>query len=215
MTGCARGSKVVRRVEETFQALAWDLHEEDPTFSSGAWTTDEMLGYLTSAEKVFLQRAGILITDTTVVADGSTILFDRPAGTIDIQRVAFNGHHLHRQTEWDFEREDRNWRAHTSGEPSYWHEDRLAINQIEFNKMKAGTLRFFCDTLPDPYTSIHENIHLLNTWEPYLRWRVLFYCLSKDGDEQDLARAKYANDRFAFGVYLARRLMKGESALPR
>ncbi len=204
-------------VHQFLDRVAHDLQEDSYLFESGAWTKEEMLGYLNTAEKLFLQKTGILQTDTSVVvAAGSTILFDRPANIIDITRISVNGKPLRRQTSWDLEREDRRWRSSPNGSPAYWHEDNISNAQYELNKIPAlgGTIRIFADTMYTGYTTYLEDIHLKRTWEPYLRWKVLSFALLKDSDNQDLSRAKYADQRFMFGVYLARRLMKGISELP-
>jgi hypothetical protein len=203
---------VATRIITFLERIARDLHEESVEFpEGGAWSREEILGYLNTAERLFLQKTGMLKADDTVVSDGSTLLFDRPDNTIDIDRVSFNGKALRRQTSWDLEREDRNWRSNAVGNPSYWHEDHLANNQIEINKVPAagGNLRFISDYVYDEYDldGIYENIHLKDTWEVYLRWKVLSLCLAKDSDQQDLPRSKYADQRFRFGIYLARRLL--------
>jgi hypothetical protein len=192
--------------------VALDLHETDNTFASGNWTPEEMLGYLNYAEQEFLQRTGILKSDTLVtLAPGATILVDRPANTMDIERVSFNGKYLRRQTSWDLEKEDSSWRAHTTGNPSYWHEDHILNSKFELNKIPAagGVLRIFADSYPAPYVSSTEDLNLKDTWEIYLRWKVLSLALMKDGDAQDIGRSQYADQRFSFGIYLARRMMLG------
>lgn len=192
--------------------VALDLHEDDNTFPTGTWTQSEMIGFLNYAEQEFLQRTGIMKSDDEVVlAPGSTILVDRPDNTMDIERISFNGRYLRRQTSWDLEKEDPSWRTKTTGTPSYWHEDHISNSKIELNKIPAagGTLRIFADYYPDPYTTTAENIHLKDSWEIYLRWKVLALALGRDGDGQDVGRSHYADQRFAFGVYLARRIVLG------
>jgi hypothetical protein len=195
--------------------IARDLNETDNDFLSGAWTRTEMLGYLNYAESNFLQDTGIWQTDVSIVAaPGATILFDRPPNTMDINRMGFNGKSLHRQTAVNFELEDRDWRSHAVGKPDYYHEDLLPNSKFELNKIPAagGTVRIFADYLPDPYATVYEDLHLKDTWEPYLRWKVIELALRKDSEDQDLGRANYARQRYMVGVNLARRLMKGTLA---
>ena len=194
-------------VQKFLARIISDLQEEE------SWTQEELIGNLNSAESEFLRQTGILKTDTTINA--TTLLVDRPDLVIDIDRVSFNGKPLRRQTSWDLEREDRSWRAHSVGTPSYWHEDNISADKIELNKIPAGggSLRIFADSRFTPYTSPNDTLHVSDTWEPYIRWRVLGLILGRDGDHQDLARSQYANSRFHFGVYLARRLMTGNPSL--
>jgi hypothetical protein len=202
-------------VLDFFTRVAWDLHETDNSFDSGAWTVTEMIAYLNYAEKKFLEKTGILKSDDTIVADGSAIIFNRPNNTIDIDRIAVDGKALRRQTLFDFELEDRAWRSKTSGRPSYWHEDNLLNSQFELNKIpsQGATLRIFSDYIPDEYTDTTGNIHLNDEWEPYLRWKVISLALGKDGDNQDVTRSAYAEQRFMLGVNLAKRIMKGMASV--
>jgi hypothetical protein len=201
-------------ITEVMTRIARDLNESDSDFISppSSWSLAEILGYLNYAESNFLQATGIWQTDIPIVAvAGATILFDRPANTMDINRMGFNGKHLHRQSAHSIELEDRDWRAHAIGMPDYYHEDHLPNSKFELNKIPAagGTIRIFADYLPDPYTNVFEDLHLKDTWEPYLRWKILALALGKKSDDQDLGRSNYADKRYNVGVQLARRLIKG------
>jgi len=200
--------------------IALDLHE-DSTFPPGRnnlWTLQEFLGYIDYAERDFLRRTGIAKTDTTVVvAPGNTVLFAKPSGVMDIERISFNYKRLRRVTSWDLEREDPTWRLHPNGKPHYYHEDHLNVNYFEFDNVPAqgGSYRMFADTLPAEHTTAitTEVIAVNDCWEPYIRWEVLSLAFAKDGDNQDMARSKYAHDRYMVGVVLAERLMMGASVV--
>ena len=134
--------------------VATDLHEVSNDFPSGAWSRAEMVAYLNDAELDFLRLTGIWQTDVSIVASaGAGILFDRPDNTMDINRVGFDGKHLHRQAVVNFELEDRDWRSHSGGKPDYWHEDNLPNTKFELNKIPAagGTIRMFADYRQAPY----------------------------------------------------------------
>jgi hypothetical protein len=192
--------------------VAIDLNETSNAFLSGAWTQTEMIGYINHAERDFLLRTGIWKTDSSIVASaGASILFNRPANTMDIDRVGFNGKRLYRQSSQNLELEDRDWRTYSTGNPSYWHEDNLANSQFEINKIPAagGTLRLFADYLPNAYTVITDAFHLAASWEPYVRWKTISLSLAKKCEDQDLGRSNYAQQRYMVGVQLARHLMMG------
>lgn len=202
-------------ITEVLTRIARDLAETSNEFLSLSWSRTEMLGYLNYAERDFLQLSGIWKEDISIIAAaGASILFDRPDNTMDIDRMGFDGKHLHRQTSLNFELEDRNWRTHSTGKPDYYHEDNLPNSKFELNKIPAagGTIRIFADYLPDPYLIVSEDLHLRDCWEPYLRWKVLSLALAKDCEDQDLGRSKYAQQRYMVGVMLARRLIKETAA---
>lgn len=203
-------------VQDFMTRIALDLHESDNSFPTGCWTPDEMLGFLNYAEQEFLQRTGIMKSDDSIVLPpASPILVDRPDNTMDIERISFNGKYLRRQTSWDLEKGDPSWRANSIGNPHFWHEDHISNKQIELDKIPTagGTVRIFADTYPNPYVSSLEDIHIKDSWEIYLRWKVLALALAKDGQGQDLGRSQYADRRFSFGIYLARRIILGVGRL--
>jgi hypothetical protein len=199
-------------VDTVLSRIATDLSETSSDFLSGAWTRTEMIGYLNYAERDFLIQTGSMKYDVSVVlAPGAGILIDRPANTMDIDRVSLNGKRVLRQSSMNLELEDRNWRVNSTGYPSYWHEDNIAITKIELNKipLAGGTLRVIADYLPNAYATVFDSLHLRDCWEPYLRWKVLALALAKDCEDQDIGRSNYANQRYMVGVQLAQRLVKG------
>jgi hypothetical protein len=203
---------MVVSIEDFMTRVANDLSETSNEFLSGAWTLAEMISYLNYAERDFLIKTGAVKYDTTVILPGgSGILIERPDNTMDIDRVSLDGKRLLRQSSINLELEDRHWRSHTVGHPAYYHEDNIPISYIELNKIPStgGTLRVFSSWLPDPYTTIFENLHLPDHWEPYLRWKVLALALAKDCEDQDIQRSSYADQRYMVGVQLAQRLVKG------
>lgn len=200
--------------------VAWDLHEDNNLFESHLWTPDEMIGYVNYAETDFLRRTGILKYDTTqVMAPGATILVTKPTGAMMIERISFNGKRLRRQTSWDMQRENPEWRNSASGPPRYWHEDHLPVDQLELDRIPAagGSLRIFYDKIPVMHKlapdGFLEFIAVPDCWEPYIRWEVLSQALTRDGDGQDVQRGHYAHQRYLLGVSLAKRFITG-AALP-
>lgn len=207
-------------VGQLLSKIAKDLHEKDNTFGLGMeapyWSPNEMIGYVNYTERDFLRRTNISISDLSVAMPaGNTILFTKPAGAMDIERISFNGKRIRRQTTWDLQRENPNWRNNTPGKPRYWHEDRLPVNNIELDRRPeaGGVLRYFCTVLPTEHASYPngytENIAFNDAWEPYIRWNVLSLALGKDGDNQDVAKSLYCQQRYLLGVALAVRLIQG------
>lgn len=204
------------RVGDFLSVVASDLHEEDNSFGSQIWKPDEMIGYVNHSEKAFLRETGIYIDDIPLaVAAGSVILFDKPDGVMDIERMSFNGRRLRRQTTWDLERENPNWRANLPGPPRYWHEDHLPVNEFEIDRrpLAGGSFRLFVSKVPAEHLphpdGYLEDMIVSDTWIQYIRWMVLALALSRDGDGQDIARSQYAYKRYSLGVKLASRLIIG------
>ena len=201
-------------VTEFFTRVAHDLHEEDTAFSSLLWTPAEMIEYLNHAQRDFYRRTGIYKTDATVpLAPGGTIVFDKPNGIMDMERISLNYKRVRRVTSWDLQRENPLWRANPNGSPHYYHEDHLPIGQFEFDKVPAqgGSYRIFADILPTENTDMTGNIQVDDVWEQYIRWEVMSLALGRDGENQDVARSRYAHQRYLLGVALAKRLVFGTS----
>jgi hypothetical protein len=207
-------------VADFLQRVAIDLQENPASFPPGAnnlWNLAEMLDYIDYAERDFMRRTGIRKDDVTVpIAPGSVVLFNKPVGVMDIERVSFDYKRLRRVSTWDLEREDRTWRTHPNGSPNYYHEDHLPINQFELDHVpvQGGSYRMFCDTLPPEHTTnLNELIAVNDCWEPYIRWEVVSLALGKDGDNQDTVRSSYAHQRYLLGVALAKRFVLGNSVV--
>lgn len=207
-------------VGQLLAKIAKDLHEKDNTFGVGGeapyWSPDEMIGYVNYTERDFIRRTNLIITDSSIVMPaGNTIILQKPVGAMDIERISFNGKRLRRQTTWDLQRENPNWRNNLPGNPRYWHEDHLAVNDIEVDRSPAagGTFRFFYTMIPTAHAAYPagylENIAFGDSWEPYIRWNVLSLALGKDGDNQDVAKSVYCQQRYLLGVALALRLIQG------
>lgn len=196
--------------------VAADLHENPTTFPPGdnnLWTLEEMVGYISYAERDFLRQTGAESSDvTTAVPAGTTLLFTRPASVMEINRISFNYKRLRRVTSWDLERENPTWRAHPNDPADLYHEDNLPANYFELNNRRAagGNMRIFGTILPAIHTTdTTELIAVKDCWEQYIRWEVVSLALGKDGDNQDLIRAGYSHARYLFGVNLAKMMMFG------
>jgi hypothetical protein len=203
-------------VAEFLSRIAKDLHEDPATFPPGdnnLWTLEEMVGYISYAERDFLRRTGVEAVDATVpVAAGNVLVFSKPTNMMDIDRISFNYLRLRRVTSWDLEREDPTWRTHPNDKASQYHEDHLPINSFELDnrRLSGGTLRIFGGLLPPLHTvDTTELIAVKDCWEQYIRWEVLSLALGKDGDNQDVSRSAYAHQRYLLGCSLAKRMVLG------
>jgi hypothetical protein len=208
-------------VGTTLTRVAMDLHEESNLFSVGLWSLEEMIGYVNYAETDFMRRTGILKYDQTQVAlPAATRLFTKPTGAMTIERMSFDAKRLRRQTSWDLEREDPEWRNLPPGPPRYWHEDHLPVNEFELDRVPSagGSLRIFYDMVPADHElspdGLLEDLIVPDTWEPYVRWEIIALALGRDGDNQDIQRSNYAHQRYLLGVALAKRLVVGPMNLP-
>lgn len=198
------------------QRIAKDLHEDPTVFPPGdnnLWTLEEMVGYISYAERDFLRRTGVESVVAVVnVPAGQTLVFNKPSNMMDIERISFNYKRLRRVTSWDLEREDPTWRNHPNDSPEYYHEDHLPINSFELDNRPSvgGLMRIFAGYLPPLHTTdTTELIAVKDCWEQYIRWEVLSLALGKDGDNQDVARSSYAHQRYLLGCSLAKRMVLG------
>jgi hypothetical protein len=229
-------------VQDVINRVAVDL-QESPAFNvNGIWSVSEIIGYVNYAEVDFQRRTGILKTSVSIslvgvalylaeffgvaqfvyhytAAPGSTLpagVYPKPFGTMDIERVSYDKRRLYRQSLWDLNRENLNWRNQPDGRPRYYHEDALPINTFEVDRLPASptSFRLFCDILPPVKSAITDALTIPDTWAQYLSWLCVSLALERDGDGQDMARSRHAFQRYIFGVNLCLRLIRGETQAP-
>ncbi len=101
---------------------------------------------------------------------------------------------------------------------------RVIYGPIAYNATGTGVLRrmfsgqsnfeVIATTLPEDRTSVTDNLPVPDFCVLYLKFGVLKKMLEKEGEGQDLVRAKYCGARYDGGIQLFRRLMDGKAMVP-
>ena len=189
---------------------------EDSTFSSGLWSTTEVLGYFSRRQSQFLAQTGIVAAIARLdwipgqpdhdlpedwLATRLARWHDTLSGTATPlpQSDVFELDHLDQQNTLtpglpeairDSDLETRRVTlAPPPANPGY-----VELLYIAVGELLDGSGIFF--TVPDAFV-------------PYLTYGVLADMLSKDGRGQDLLRARYCAQRYDEGTALAQSLLDG------
>lgn len=190
-----------------------DMVQEDATFSSGLWSmSTELLQYFNDVELDFLRRTGIKKANSSVTGVIATRLYDAPASSMQLHRIAYGNTVLHRTTREDLDLEDTGWLDWT-GPPRQYYQDTLSKEQFQTDrKPTSDTINFQVvhSVEPTALTSTSDNLNVPDAFAMYVKYGVLEKMLSKQGEGQDLKRAVYCRQRYETGIKLAQRLLIGQ-----
>jgi len=104
--------------------------QEDTGFSSGLWSTTEVISYIADADREFITQTGIVKQVNNVPATSGTAVYNEPTDCIDIDRMAWNGQKMYPQTNFELDNQNAFWRK-DSGAPKRYHRDQLPPKQFE------------------------------------------------------------------------------------
>jgi hypothetical protein len=188
------------------------------TFSSGQpttplWTQQEMLSYLVDVQNDFLSAVRPVYKIATQTLSVGVAAYPNPSDAIRVERISVNGTEL-----WDCTQTDIDWQGGYSSRagqgPFYWYQD------------KVGPFNFAVDPIPQSgfparifYSQLGStSLGLLSTLTaPDIFWHILKYgvlanAFSKDGEQRDLMRSAYCQQRFDFGCLISAKFLEGLEA---
>lgn len=193
------------------------LVQEDTAFSTGLWTITELIDYINIAQDDFIRETQITKQTDPVTVVAGTRSYGEPADSMSVDRIDFNLRALRRTNVGFLDLDNRKWRT-LSGTPSQYHQDMLPNKTFELDRAplaaQAGLFINVLSTLAPAVVTIGtDNLTVPDYAVLYIKFGVLEKMLSKQGESQDLAKAKYCKSRFDFGVALIQNLM-GTKAEP-
>ena len=187
------------------------LVQEDSSFTSGLWSVTEVIDYINIVMDDFIRQTQITKQTDPITVVGGTRSYAEPADSMSIDRIDFNLRALRRTNVGFLDLDNRKWRT-LSGTPSQYHQDMLPNKTFELDRAplaaQAGLFINVLSTLyPAAVTTGTDNLTVPDYAVLYIKFGVLDKMLSKQGEAQDLAKAKYCKARFDFGVSLFQNLM--------
>lgn len=117
--------------------LATMALEEDSTFPSGLWSTSELIGYINDIQKDLIVKTQIVKKLSCVSASAGVRLYDDPADSMQIDRVAFANRSLYRTAKGVLDKDDSAWRT-KAGRPRQYHQDQLATKKFEVDRAPSA-----------------------------------------------------------------------------
>jgi hypothetical protein len=197
------------------------VQEKDATFPSGLWSvTTELIPYINRTMEDFVLKTGILKKIGSVTSQANLRLFSDPSDSMGVDRIAYDKTVLYGTSRHMIDRRDPGWRTQT-GRPRFYHRDHLETGKFELDRaltVKYAALSNFHlvhTLLITPVSTTTENLPVPDYTVTYIKYGVLERMLSKEGEGQDLARARYCRNRYVFGVNLFRRLMGASEIVER
>lgn len=107
--------------------------QEDNLWSSGLWSTEEIIGYINIVQRDFVLKTQILKLNDAIAAVAGQRIYDQNAYTSQMDRVAFSNVALDRSSKFSLDRSDIKWRT-LSGIPRQYHQDQLPIKEFEVDR---------------------------------------------------------------------------------
>lgn len=193
---------------------------EDASFSSGLWTTAEVLRYFNQRQYRFLKETRIIaaqaVVDLPIAGLGVGTLPEDWIATLMAQ-----WHTLGSSTYTILPATDRFELDHLSqadatsgatGTPQGYRDgdtvDTLTV-VVGPAPVANGEIEILYVSLSDLLDGTGILFNIPDDWIPYLKYGVLADMLAKEGRGQDLLRARYAERRYQEGVALAQALLQG------
>lgn len=192
------------------------LVQEDSSFSSGLWTVAELTDYCNVVMDEFIRETQITKQTDAITIVGGTRSYSEPSDSMSVDRIDFNLGALKRTNVGFLDLDNRKWRTLT-GTPKQYHQDMLPNKTFELDRAplaaQAGLFINVLSTLyPATVTTGTDNLTVPDYAVLYIKLGVLDKMLSKQGEAQDLVKAKYCKSRFDFGVGLFQNLMASKAA---
>lgn len=215
----------------TFTAVFANAHAAtDPlvgaTFPSGQtdniplWTQAEMLRYLSGAQNAFLLAVEPIYATAQQAMTANKFIYPAPTDAIRMERVSIvdttttppTAYELWDESENSLDWQNAMWMTDTTQQtPQYWFQDKTGVQNFA--------------VAPPPQVGCTATIFYsqrgstsLGLLSPYLvpdvmvfalKWRVLALALSKDGENRDLDRARFAQQWFELACVVSKKFLSG------
>jgi len=187
------------------------LVQEDSTLSSGQWSVAEVIDYINVITDEFIRETNITKQTDPITVVGGTRSYSEPADSMALDRIDFDRIALRRTNVGFLDLDNRRWRT-ISGTPHAYHQDQLPNKTFELDRAPlAGQAGLFINVIstlaPAAVTAGTDNLTVPDYAVLYIKFGVLWKMLEKQGESQDLVKAKYCKARYDFGVSLYQNLM--------
>jgi hypothetical protein len=190
------------------------------TFPSGQtdnpiWTQAEVIGYLLDVQMDFLLKVRpVYATGSVSISSGNVVA--APSDSIRIERASLQSGvsaELYNVEQADLDWQNSLWNT-APGTLKYWYQDAIANQSIGFGPSPSvNTQVFLLYSQKCSLTQILTTpIFVPDPMSVALKWGVLARCLSKDGEQRDPQRAKFAQQMFDMCVVICAKFMSGVTA---
>lgn len=184
------------------------------TWSSGLWTTTEVVAYFNHRISRFLLETGVIqVRSTQPVTAAGNPFQDLPTDLIDLRRAAWtNGSTttvLPRIDSFQADIWESGWESGGSPQASMLVPERSLELRIVPQPDADGILDLTYVRNAPPITNDCSIMPIPDEWTPFIKWGVISDMLSKEGEANDPQRATYAEGRWEEGIALAKLYLGG------
>jgi len=118
---------------------------------------------------------------------------------------------IYETTQSELSMTDRTWRNEFVGTPQSWFEDRSGLYRFGVGGKPASNfpIELLCSIRDTDTLGLLDQFLVSDTLVYLLKYKVLQYAFSKDGIQQDPARASWCDERYKRGVMSVNRFLVG------
>lgn len=206
-----------QQVLSEIQSLLIEPVDGGVTWASGLWTTSEVIGYLNQRQRRFLDETEVVVKHSSDIANiPNTLRHALPSDWISTSRVVFkdplgNYYEVPRADEFQLDMSLLSWGVEQASKPIAYADNMGPT--LEFEAAPAtsspGVFQMLYTYLTSALSNSGISLTVPDEFEPAIRWGVIADMLNKEGREQDLERAQYAELRFQEGIQAAKVMLSG------
>ena len=137
-----------------------------------------------------------------------------PPTAIEINHISCQGVRLYELTQTELTMRDRNWKVETLLTPTAFFEDRTGLYRWGVNGIPRSNfpVELLCSIRDTDSLTLLSGLLVPDICVPYVKYRVMQDCFSKDGVMSDPQRAAYCGQRFDRGVLATARWLDATGA---
>lgn len=188
--------------------------------SSDQWTAQLPIQVYGVADSSFNTANGSTIDPTnatvllaTVSVDGLTLTWpqsgaDSASSGGYVSRFVFT--RLYESSQEQLSMNQPWWSSQPGLPPTQWYEDRTGIYGWGVAPPPSGNfyMDLICSVRATEDLTLLDNFLLPDIFIPYVKYKTLEYCFTKDGVQRSPSMARYCKGRYDFGVMLADRFLR-------
>jgi hypothetical protein len=178
----------------------------DPFF-----TQNEMLSYLSNAVNDFLSSCPLAIAVSTAVAVAPTAQNAAlPADCQKPTRVGAYGVPLRETSQANLDSMDFRWNQKAASGPYCYFRDKTGLQQLGIFPRANNTtpLEIVYEQRGAQNVALADGFILPDPFMVYVKYRVLEYAYSKDGEQRNPGLAKYYSGRYTAGVKISQMILE-------
>lgn len=178
---------------------------DDPFF-----TQPEMLGYLANAVNDLLTDCPLVVTVADISVVATTQNTALPPDCMKPVRIGAYGVPLRETSQSNLDSMDYRWQQQAASGPYAYFRDKVGLQKVGIWPTAANTtpLEVVYEQRGSETMGLADGFLLPDPFLIYVKYRVLEFAFSKDGEQRNPGLARYYNGRYAAGVKVSNMLLE-------